>query len=119
MIRNIFLSFLLLISSAGIAFAAMDHMSTPLMVIRFNQPRVYYEQPLYSALSRAAEAKADVRFAIINYFPPNPQGQKLAEANFQRVLGTIRQIGVPNQRIDIRSEVAPDLNYSEVHIYVR
>jgi hypothetical protein len=40
-------------------------------------------------------------------------------AHFQRVLATIRQMGVPNNRVDIRSEPAPDLNYSEVHIYVR
>lgn len=110
---------LALCTLASAALAVMDHASTPLMVIRFNQPRVYYEQPLYNALNRAAQAKASVRFAVINYYPPNPQGQRVAESHFQRVLTTIRQIGVPNQRVDLRSEPAPDLNYSEVHIYVR
>jgi hypothetical protein len=115
-IATIFMMFCVFASTA---WATLDHINTPLMVIRFNQPRVYYEQPLYNALNRAAQAKTGVRFAIINYFPANPQGQRIAEANFQRVLATIRQIGVPNQRVDIRNEAAPDLNYSEVHIYVR
>lgn len=118
MIRHIFL-FLLLLAVAFPVLAAMDHMTTPLVVIRFNQPRVYYDQPLYNALSRAAQSKADVKFNVIHYYPVQPRLHQLADANFRRVMGSIRQMGVPDNRLNLRQEPAPDLNYSEVHIYVR
>ena len=115
---SFFLAFLG-ITLAFLPVAAADHFSTPLMVIRFNQPRVYYEQPLYNALNRAAQAKADVRFQIISYAPANPRLQPLAENNFRRVLAIVERIGVPRSRIDLKREVDPALSYSEVHIYVR
>lgn len=118
MIRHIFL-FLALMSIALPALAAMDHMSTPLMVIRFNQPRVYYDQPLYGALTRAIEAKPSVHFHIINYYPVQPRAQQIAAQKFSRVMTSIKQMGMPDSRMSIRQEPAPDLNYSEVHIYVR
>ncbi len=101
------------------AMAVMDHMSTPLVVVRFNQPRVYYDQPLYNALTLAVQAKSDVRFNVINYFPVQPGLRQMADNNFRRVLTSIRKMGVPDSRLNLRSEPAPDLNYSEVHIYVR
>lgn len=118
MIRHIFF-FLLLMAVALPALAGMDHMSTPLVVLRFNQPRVYYDQPLYNALTRAVQAKESVTFNIINYYPPHPRLRQIADANFRRVLASIHQMGVPDSRLHISNEAAPDLNYSEVHIYVR
>lgn len=98
---------------------AADHFTVPLMVIRFNQPRVYYEQPLFNAMNRALQAKPDVRFQIIDYFPPQTNLRQQAERDFQRVLKTISAMGMPTGRLNIHREAAPDLNYSEVHIYVR
>ncbi len=113
--------FVLVLALMVAAFPAIaaDHVTTPLMVIRFNQPRVYYEQPLYNAFNRAIQTKADVQFNVINYYPPQPALKRTADINFQRVLATIQRMGVPKNRLTLRNEAAPDLSYSEVHIYVR
>lgn len=117
MLRRFIFCFALMIPA--LAAAAADHFTTPLVVIRFNQPRVYYEQPLYTAMNRALQAKPEVRFNIIHYFPPRPALKAQGERQFQRVLGTIRQMGMPESRLNITSQADATLTYSEVHLYVR
>jgi hypothetical protein len=119
MFRRLILLVLPLLLLPLAAWAMADHMTTPLVVIRFNQPRVYYEQPLYTAMNRALQAKPEVRFNVIHYFPPRPALKAQGDRQFQRVLGTIRQMGMPEARLNITSQADAALNYSEVHIYVR
>ncbi len=42
--------------------AAESDQSPPLVTIRFNQPRVYFDQQLYSAISKAIAVKPEVTF---------------------------------------------------------
>ncbi len=102
------------------AYAAADHYTVPLVVIRFNQPRVYYERPLYNALKRALQVKPSLRINVINYFPSkHPELVDEAERNLKAVVRSLGEMGIPLSRIGVASEPAPDLDYSEVHIYVR
>lgn len=102
------------------ARAAVDHMTVPLVVIRFNQPRVYFERPLYNALQKALGAKPDLRINVVSYFPTrHPKMVDEAEENLNSVVRTLGDIGIPLARIGVASEPASDLQHSEVHIYVR
>jgi hypothetical protein len=97
-----------------------SHLEVPLVVIRFNEPRVYFERPLYNALHKALEAKPDVKINVINYFPTSSQKMvDEAEANLNRVMKNLQEMGMPLSRIGVSSEPAEDLKHSEVHIYVR
>ena len=94
-----------------------DHTTTPLMVIRFNQPRIYFQRPLYNAVSRALAAKPSVMFNLINYVPTKDNGA--AQRDLQAVLNTLNEMGVPSSRVSVNSQQDPTLRFSEVHLYVR
>lgn len=99
---------------------AVSHITVPLVVIRFNEPRVYFERPLYNALRKALETKPSVRLNVINYFPTrNQEVVDEAEANLNRVMRVLQDMGMPLNRMGVSSEPASDLQHSEVHIYVR
>ena len=97
----------------------------PLVVIRFNQRSVYYEQQLYNAVSRAVEIKPSVRFELVSYMPHtgNPDAdQRLANqatTNLQRVANSFIEMGVPRQRLTITSEPRRNMRYDEVHVFVQ
>jgi hypothetical protein len=100
-------------------------LSRPLMVIRFNQPRVFFQQPLYTALSRAIEAEPAVRFHLVSYIPQttdarrNQQAQQRAQANLGAVLQQMRQMGVPESQISATTTPDGSLAFDEVHLFVR
>lgn len=107
-------------SASAFAFS-----SKPLMVIRFNQRKVYFEQPLYTAATHAVGRKSDVVFNVISYVPVagNPSQD---EALMQRAAGNLRDVtaalvkmGVPPQQVTASTQSGAGLNYDEVHIYVQ
>lgn len=98
----------------------VSHLNVPLVVIRFTEPRIYFERPLYNALRKALETKPGVRLNVINYFPTRNQDVvDDAEANLNKVMRVLQEMGMPLNRIGVSSEPASDLEHSEVHIYVR
>lgn len=104
---------------------AMTAADTPLIVIRFNQRRVYYEQPLFTAVSRAVEVKPDVRFHLVAFVPATGDSakDKSMMAQSSRHLSDITQalisMGIPQPQITASSELASGLNHDEVHIFVQ
>ncbi len=95
----------------------------PLMVIRFNQPHVAYEQPLYKTLSRALEVKPTAVFDIVSVSAKarDPQAQKvnneIATQNVHKVLNTLKEIGMPQSRINL-SSASDNIASSEVRVFV-
>lgn len=101
-----------------------SHYDTPLMVVRFNQGRVYYQQPLYSALSRALEAKPGVMFNIVSLVPETGDkrtDKKLAE-DARRTTGVfvsdMVKMGIPQNRIHVSYEGNRGVESNEVHLFV-
>lgn len=96
---------------------------TPLMIIRFNQPRVDYPRPLYDTLSRALAVKPDATFSVVTVAPraednaSQSHNNAIAEQNTNKVLATMRQIGMPERRIHT-STTTDMVDASEVRIYV-
>jgi hypothetical protein len=97
----------------------------PLMIVRFNQRSVRYQQPLYTAVSRAVETKPTVMFELVSFVPDlgnaysNQSAASQAAGHVRDVLGTMQSIGVPQSRISVRQQAAPGLRFDEVHLFVR
>lgn len=97
----------------------------PLVVIRFNQPRVYYDRELYSAVSQAVAAKPDVMFDIVSNAPStgdsgtDSQWIKTASHNTQAVVASMQKIGVPMARMHITGQAQAGLRFDETRVYVR
>lgn len=106
---------------ADVAYTA----DRPLTVIRFNQRTVYYERPLYGAVSQAVAAKPTVMFELVAASPvygDRAQQQRLREMTGQaggRVLKTMRDMGVPQSRMSYTLVTDPSIEYPEVRVYVR
>jgi hypothetical protein len=96
-----------------------------LVVIRFNQPRVYFDQQLFSALSKALAVKPDVVFRIVSYAPvtgndsTDARWQEVASRNTQSVLASMKNMGVPADRIEVSGQQQSGLRFDETHVFVR
>jgi len=92
----------------------------PLVVIRFNQRTVRYEQPLYNAVAKAVEIKPTVMFELISYVPANAGDQAKAAAGAQanRVAESLVKMGVPRSRLQLATEMTPEVKNHEVHVFV-
>ena len=108
-----------------IAFAGAAQAATPLVIIRFNQPTVHYENQLYNAVARAVAMKPDLVVDVVSYAPQtdssstNDDWQEAASAHTQRVVATLQQMGVPMARINVTGQSQPGLKYDETHVFVR
>lgn len=107
------------------AAIAANTSAAPLVIIRFNQPRVYFDQQLYSAIEKAVAIKPDVTFDVVSYAPTssdannNKQWQALAGRNTRSVIAAMTQMGVPMDRIHVVGQSQPGLRYDETQIFVQ
>lgn len=109
------------------AYTALAEMpgTKPLVVLRFNQPRVYYEQPLFQAIEKAVAVKPAVMFDIVSLAPSTGNAttdanwQATASRNTRMVVASMQQMGVPLSRMQITGRQQPGLNADEVQIFVR
>jgi len=97
----------------------------PLVVIRFDQPNVDYEQPLYTAVSRALERKPSATFTIQAVAPNAGSAADVAlntnasRQNAENVLRSLTNMGLPSDRVSLSATMSPDVQSNEVRIYVR
>ncbi len=118
----VFTAVFVTIMPASLAFA-QDSMGQsgsedkPLLIIRFNQARVPFDNALSKAIGAAERAKPDMQYEVISYIPElgNPVTSR---ANLQAVVGGMQMHGADISRITWRSELASG-NTQEVHVYVR
>ena len=96
-----------------------------LVLIRFNQPNVEYEQQLSSAVSTALQRKPDTEFSVISVTPVSGEPseiatqQELAARNAEGVKRALVQLGLAPSRITMGSTQTADAKTAEVHVYVR
>ncbi len=114
-------------AAAVFALSAIGAMaqSTPFMKIRFNQPRMYYEQPLYNAVARAVSLKPDVMFDLVSVAPRtgdsslDREWQERSRTNTQEVVRTLNALGVPSSRLTVSQTQQDGLRYDEVWVSAR
>jgi hypothetical protein len=97
----------------------------PLVVIRFDQPNVDYEQPLYTAVSRALERKPSATFTIQAVAPNAGSAADVAvntnasRQNAENVLRSLTNMGLPADRVSLSATMSPDISSNEVRVFVR
>jgi hypothetical protein len=96
----------------------------PLVVVRFNQPRVYYDQQLYDAIAQAVAIKPDVMFDVVSFAPAtgdsdnDSKWQETAGHHTQLVVSSMQNIGIPLARIRITGQTQPGIRYDETQVFV-
>lgn len=111
--------------SRSAAAAAPSTGDRPLVVIRFDQPDVEYEQPLYTAVSRALERKPSATFTIQAVAPNAGSAADVAvntntsRQNAENVLRSLTNMGLPADRVSLSAVMSPDIQSNEVRIFVR
>jgi hypothetical protein len=109
--------------AAAPASAAAD--TRPLVVIRFDQPDVAYEQPLYTAVSRALERKPSATFTVQAVAPNAGSAAQVAvntnasRQNAENVLRSLTNMGLPADRVSLSATMSPDIQSNEVRVFVR
>ena len=97
----------------------------PLVIIRFDQPDVAYEQPLYTAVSRALERKPGATFTVMAVAPNAGSPAQVAlntnasRQNAENVLRALTNMGLPANRVSLSATMSPDIQTNEVRVFVR
>ena len=96
-----------------------------LVLIRYDQPNIDYQQQLAQAVGRILERRPNAEFAVLAVAPSigNPSDlakqQQLAQAYADAVKRSLVQLGLAQSRITMSSTQMPSAQVPEVHIYVR
>lgn len=97
----------------------------PLVTIRFDQPNVPYQQPLYQAVRVAMERRPNAGFDLVAIpaaaSSPSEQAANLARARqyADQVLRSLAGMGVPSDRVSLRTASGQTAPTDEVRLYVR
>lgn len=104
---------------------AMTNGRRPLVVIRFDQINVNYQQPLYSAISRVLERRPDASFDVVAV-ASSAGGQAQASLNSgkakrhgEAVIRSLGEMGLPSSRMSLSSRASQAATTNEVHVYLR
>lgn len=97
----------------------------PLMVIRYNQSNVYYQLPLYNTVQKALQVKPNAQFTFLSKVPVtgNPERDRnavdSARGNWQNVLQTLTDIGLPEKQMSVRFEKSNQIFNNEILVFVQ
>jgi hypothetical protein len=126
--RCFFVCFSLFAAALALLHPAPSHAepaSPALVVIRFNQANVYYDQQLYNAIAQALKVKPQVTFSVVSFAPATGDSAKDAEwirtasRNTQGVVATLRAMGVPQERLRITGQASSAVAFDETRIYAQ
>ena len=112
-------------SRASTAPAAGGASDRPLVVIRFDQPNVDYEEPLYKAVNGALQRKPNATFTVQAVAPQANSAAEVAvnttasRDNATKVLRSLTAMGMPAERMSLSATMSPDVQSGEVRIFVR
>lgn len=96
----------------------------PLVVIKFDRPNVSYQQILLSALQDALKSRPSATFKVVAVTPPRgsasdvARAQGLSKRHVEDVLRSMADMGVPASRVQVASSTDPDVQASEVRVFV-
>ncbi len=95
-----------------------------LVLIRYNQPHVEYEQKLGQAVNAMLDRRPNAEFSIVAVTPANGNPTALAEqqrqaiANADDVKRSLVQLGLSPAHLAMANMQSPDAQTPEVHVYV-
>jgi hypothetical protein len=97
----------------------------PLAKIRFDQPNVDYEQPVYLAVNEALQRFPDARFELVAVHPTQGNAAEVAiestkaRRNAEKVLRSLTQMGMPMDRIDLSYSADSSISANEVRLFIK
>lgn len=97
----------------------------PLAKIRFDQPDVDYEQPVYLAVNEALQRYPNARFELVAVHPTKGNAAEVAiestkaRRNAEKVLRTLTQMGMPMDRVDLSYIADQSVGSNEVHLFIK
>jgi hypothetical protein len=97
----------------------------PLVIIRFRQPNVEYEEALYGAVKSALERRPSASFDLVAVAPAAATPAQVdangraAKRYAATVLRSLTQMGLPAERVSLASTTSAQVRNEEVDIYVR
>jgi len=97
----------------------------PLLIVRFDQPRVQYEQALYAAIAEALQRKPDASFDLLAVAPARGSvadvslNTTASKRYAENVLRTMTEMGVNPNRVGLSSTTSMVAQNAEVHLFVR
>ncbi|MGE0748553.1 MAG: hypothetical protein AB7K86_25045 [Rhodospirillales bacterium] len=113
-------------SSLPVSPAAAEATSRrPLVVIRFDRANVSYEEPLYTAVSRAIERRPSAEFDLVAVTPGRGSPAQVSlntdasKRNAESVLRSLADMGLPLDRVRLSAMTSTGADSNEVHVYVR
>jgi hypothetical protein len=109
----------------GLASEAALESREALVVIRFANDNVAYQDALYQAISAALERKPDALFDLVAVAPAAGSAGQVAlnsnavKRNAEDVLRSLSEMGLPADRLTLSAITSADAQVNEVRIYVR
>ena len=97
----------------------------PVVAIRFTRAKTNYQKVLYDRLSQALQAQPTASFRVVGVSPTRGSAAAVQAAqrdtlrHAQDVMGTMTQMGVPAERMEISSATDPSVRVSEVRVFLR
>ena len=97
----------------------------PLAKIKFDRADVAYEEPVYLAVNEALKRYPDARFDLVAVTPTAGNAAQVAiestkaRRNAEKVLRTLTQMGLPQDRIDLSYSETAQAATNEVHLFVK
>jgi hypothetical protein len=110
---------------APVSFGSSPAGGAALVTIKFDRPRVDYQQILYTAVAQALQSRPGSGFAVVAVSPTRGSAAavQLAQTDAVRhardVVRSLSDMGVPANRLDLSSSTDPGIGASEVRVYVR
>lgn len=113
-------------TAPGVVAIPAEQMGSPLMVIRFNQYHVYYDEALAKVVRIAESSKPGAIYSVVSALPDLtslPQDQqadisKRAIENLRDVATQMQQLGVPASRLKVATQ-QKQVRAQEISIYVQ
>lgn len=97
----------------------------PLVVIRFDRPRVAYHRALYNAVSRALQRRPESAFDLVAVSPKTGSAAQVvlnstaAKRNAEGVLRSLAQMGLSTSRLNLTAITSAGAQTNEVRVFVR
>lgn len=96
-----------------------------LVLVRFNEAQVDYEDQMYQAVSTALDRKPDANFTVVAVSPKSQDPAAVggdverAERNAENVKSSLIQLGLQPNRISMSNISSEAATSPEVHLYIR
>ena len=97
----------------------------PLAKIKFDRADVNYEEPVYLAVNEALKRYPNARFDLVAVTPTQGNAAEVAiestkaRRNAEKVLRTLTQMGLEQERVDLSYSENPQASTNEVHLFVK